>query len=116
MYARLYYGYVSPYRDAAMIKLQLLLRHARPEPVSDPAMHALLDAHGITVTCEGRASLSATVAEEAYTRLFGALEPVASAAARAFEMPTLPVPADLADVISLITIAPGRASLTTSES
>ena len=99
-----------------MIKLQLLLRHARPQPEADPAMHALLAAHGITISCEGRASLSATMTDEAFQHLFGSPQVTASTAARPFERPALPVPADLTDAISLITVAAGRATLTTTES
>ena len=89
-----------------MIKLQLLLRHPRPEPEVDPALRALLEAHGIVLTCAGRASLSANLTEDAYARLFGAPKIAASENAGPFEPATLPIPPALAGAISLITVAP----------
>ena len=89
-----------------MIKLQLLLRHPRPEPEVDPALCALLAAYGIMLTGEGRASLSANITEDAFGRLFGALEVAAVVTARPFEPAALPVPNALAESISLITVAP----------
>lgn len=89
-----------------MIKLQLLLRYPRPEPEVDPALRALLAALGIMLTGEGRASLSASVTDDAFVRLFGAPKMAAAFTARPFEQPALPVPAGLAESISLITVAP----------
>ena len=89
-----------------MIKLQLLLRHPQPEPEVDPALRALLDAYGIMLTGEGRATLSASVTEDAFVRLFGALTIAPVSTARPFEPAELPVPANLAEAISLITVAP----------
>ena len=94
-----------------MIKLQLLLRHPRPEPEIDPALRALLAAHGIMLSGEGRASLSASVTEDAFVRLFGAPKMAASFTARPLEPPALPVPASLAEAISLITVAPHNPAL-----
>lgn len=98
-----------------MIKLQLLLRHPRSEPEADPALRALLAEHGITLTGEGRASLSASVTEDAFARLFGAPKIAASFTARPFEPPALPVPADLAESISLITVAPHNPAMITTQ-
>ncbi len=93
-----------------MIKLQLLLRHPGAEPELDPALRALLEAHGLTITCTGRASVSATLSDDDFTRLFGPPPPVvAGFAADPLAAPTLPVPPALLDAISLITIAPRHA-------
>lgn len=90
-----------------MIKLQLLLRHPGAEPEVDPALRALLGAHGIEVTGEGRASVSATVSEADFSRLFGEHGALTGGfAARQSETPALLIPDDLQDAISLITIAP----------
>jgi hypothetical protein len=91
----------------SMIKLQLLLRHPGAEPELDPALCALLASHGLTVTCAGRASVSATVSEPDFARLFGPPPPMrAGFAAGALTAPALAVPPALLDAISLITIAP----------
>lgn len=98
-----------------MIKLQLLLRHPGANPEVDPALRALLDQHGFKVTAEGRASVSATMSEDDFMRLFGPHRPLrAGFAARQSETPELAVPADLQDAISLITIAPRHATIGTS--
>ncbi len=90
-----------------MIKLQLLLRHPGAEPEVDPALRALLEAHGIQVSCEGRATISANISEDDFARLFGPHGPLAAGfAARQADSPALAVPDDLQDAISLITIAP----------
>ncbi len=90
-----------------MIKLQLLLRHPSAEPELDPALRKLVESHGLTITCVGRATLSATLAEADFARLFGPPPPVnAGFAADPLATPALPVPAALHDAISLITIAP----------
>ncbi len=90
-----------------MIKLQLLLRHPGAEPELDPALRTLLATHGVTVTGEGRASLSATISEDDFRRLFGPPSRIAlSAAAGPYQSPELAVPPGLADAVSLITIAP----------
>ena len=92
-----------------MIKLQLLLRHPAQQPEIDPALRARLDACGLHVTACGRASVSveadATVAEA----LFGPLPPV-NAGFSLLSAPALPVPADLLDAISAISIAPHHAA------
>ena len=80
-----------------MIKLQLLLRHPRPEPELDPALRAALEQLAIHVDAAGRASVSAHMHAADYARLFGQ-PPLASI--------ELPVPAALADAVSLITVAP----------
>lgn len=95
-----------------MIKLQLLLRHPGAEPELDPALHALLASQGLDVTCAGRASISASVSEADFTRLFGPPPPVAAGfAARLQTTPALPVPPALQDAVSLITIAPRHADM-----
>lgn len=90
-----------------MIKLQLLLRQPSAEPELDPALRAQLEALGLTITGIGRASLSASVSEDDFARLFGPPRPVnAGFAAGPLTAPDLPVPPALAHAISLITIAP----------
>ena len=90
-----------------MIKLQLLLRHPGAEPELDPALRAQLEALGFTVTCAGRASVSATVSEAGFARLFGPPPPLqAGFAAGPLAPPELPVPPSLANAVTLITIAP----------
>lgn len=92
-----------------MIKLQLLLRRPGADPELDPVLRALLEANGLTVTGSGRASVSATMPEEAFARLFGQAPEVKSgfaAAPPAAEAPALAVPPALLDAISLITVAP----------
>jgi hypothetical protein len=90
-----------------MIKLQLLLRHPGAEPELDPGLRELLQASGLTVTGCGRASVSATVSEADFARLFGAPRPaVAGFAASLPAADALPVPPSLSEAISLITIAP----------
>lgn len=96
-----------------MIKLQLLLRHPRPQPAVDPALRTLLAAHGIMVTGEGRATLSASVTEDDFVRMFGAPKMSAGVTARPFEEPALPVPDALAEAISLITVAPHNPAMIT---
>lgn len=96
-----------------MIKLQLLLRHPGAQPEVEPALRSLLQAHGVTVTGEGRASLSATISEDDFRRLFGPPSRIAlSAATGPYQSPDLDVPAGLADAISLITIAPHHIATT----
>lgn len=90
-----------------MIKLQLLLRHPGAEPELDPALRAQLEALGLTITGCGRASVSATVSEDDFARLFGPPGPVqAGFAASALAAPELPVPPQLLEAICLITVAP----------
>ena len=90
-----------------MIKLQLLLRHPGAEPELDPALRARLEALGFTVTCAGRASVSATLSEADFARLFGPPPPLqAGFAAGPLAAPDLPVPPALSDAVTLITIAP----------
>ena len=92
-----------------MIKLQLLLRHPGADPEVEPALRALLEEHGLTITGEGRASLSATISEHGFRRLFGPPSRIGlSAAAGPYQSPELAVPAPLADAISLITVAPNH--------
>ncbi|MEO7581101.1 MAG: hypothetical protein ABIT83_26140 [Massilia sp.] len=93
-----------------MIKLQLLLRHPGAEPELDPALRALLESHGLAVTCSGRASVSATVPEADFARLFGPPPALSAGFAESpLAAPALPVPPALQDAISLITIAPRHA-------
>lgn len=88
-----------------MIKLQLLLRHPHPEPEAAPALRAQLEQLGITITGEGRASLSATVPEAVFAHLFGPPQIGAGFAAGPCASPPLAVPPVLSDAISLITVA-----------
>ncbi len=98
-----------------MIKLQFLLCHPSLVPEADPGLRARLAAHGITVTEAGRASLSATVGEKEFECMFGPPQSEASTTARPFDPPALPVPADLADAISLITVAPRHTRMSPAE-
>lgn len=98
-----------------MIKLQLLLRQPGDNPEVDPALRAQLAALGVAITGEGRASLSATISEDDFRRLFGPPRALTTAfAGGPFDSPELPVPAGLLDTISNITIAPRNASMTPS--
>ena len=93
-----------------MIKLELLLRKAGAEPGLDPALRALLEAQGLSVSGAGRATVSASIAEADFARLFGAPPAIrAGYAAGPIGAPSLTVPAALAEAISLITIAWPRA-------
>jgi hypothetical protein len=93
-----------------MIKLQLLLRHPGADPELAPALQARLEALGLCITCCGRATISATIDEQAFERLFGPPPPIrAGFAANTLAAPELPVPAALQDAVSLITIAPRHA-------
>lgn len=89
-----------------MIKLQLLLRHPHCTPDPDPALHHRLEALGMHVTGSGYASVSAEVAPDVYRRLFGSAPPIESGCvAEVQAAPSLPVPRELEDAITLITIA-----------
>ena len=92
-----------------MIKLQLLLRQPAPLPEIDPGLRARLEALGLRVTACGRASISADAEPAVAEQLFGPLPPLQAGFAP-LSAPALPVPPDLADAISLITIAPPHAA------
>jgi hypothetical protein len=97
-----------------MIKLQLLLRHPGQLPAIDAGLGAVLAAHGMRVTGAGRASISADISDGDFTQLFGLAADVRSGFARAVQAtPSLPVPADLAGAISLITVAPQHGTTNT---
>lgn len=90
-----------------MIKLQLLLRHPRSDIALDPALRARLEQQGFQITGSGRASVSATVSEADFARLFGTPPAVhAGFAPDPLHTPALAVPAALDADISLITVAP----------
>ena len=89
-----------------MIKLQLLLRQPLAEPGADPALRARLEAHGMTLTGEGRATLSVTMSDEDFKRLFGPPKIAAGFTMGPYEPPALQIPADLSGAIQLITVAP----------
>lgn len=90
-----------------MIKLQLLLRHPSRDPGLEPALRAQLEALGMVITGAGRASVSATMAQEDFERVFGPPRPNTSGFARdPLAAPDLSVPASLDDAISMISIAP----------
>ena len=82
--------------NQAMIKLELLLRRPSADIALDPAVRAALEAHGFAVTGSGRASVSATLGEADFERLFGRVPPSAD----------LPVPPGLLESISLIATPP----------
>lgn len=98
-----------------MIKLQLLLRQPGATPEVDPALRAQLESLGLTITGEGRASLSATVSENDFRRLFGPPRPLTAAfAGRPYESPELTIPDSVSGAISHITVAQRNASMTPS--
>lgn len=80
-----------------MIKLQLLLRHPSSEPELPPGLRPALEALAMHVDGAGRASVSVHMAPGDYASLFG--QPP-------LESSELPIPAALADAVSLITVAP----------
>ena len=80
-----------------MIKPHLLLRHPSSEPELAPGLRAALEALAMHVDGVGRASVSAHMAPSDYVKLFG--QPP-------LESCELPIPATLADAVSLITVAP----------
>jgi hypothetical protein len=84
-----------------MIKLQLLLRHPGGDITLDPAVRALLEQHGFAVTGSGRATVSAQMEDARFEALFGP-QPVIGA---------LPVPAPLAEAITLITLPPRHSAM-----
>lgn len=80
-----------------MIKLQLLLRNRGAEPELSASLRAALETLAMHVDGAGRASVSVHMAPADYARLFG--QPP-------LESSELPIPAALADAVSLITVAP----------
>ena len=89
-----------------MIKLQLLLSQPNRDAQLDPGVCARLEALGMRITASGAATVSADIAPDAYERLFGPPPPLqAGCVATPQAAPTLPVPADLADSVKLVTIA-----------
>ncbi|RSZ58564.1 hypothetical protein HF313_07355 [Massilia atriviolacea] len=90
-----------------MIKLQLLLRDPARDRSDDPALCALLEAHGMHVTACGMATISAETSQAEAENVFGPIPNVrAGFASDVTSTPALAVPADLQHAISLITIAP----------
>lgn len=93
-----------------MIKLQMLLRRPGADPELDPALRTLLEANGLTITGCGRASVSATVSDQDFARLFGPAPAIkagfAAQSAAATAAGELTVPPALLDAISLISVAP----------
>lgn len=94
-----------------MIKLQLLLRHPARDAADDPALCALLEAHGLHVTACGMATISAETSPADAEKLFGPIPAVKSGFAPDLQStPALAIPADVQHAISLITIAPHHAT------
>ena len=79
-----------------MIKLQLLLQRPSADITLDPDVRAAIEAHGLTITAFGRATVSAEMSVAAFENLFGT--PAGAA--------PLPVPPGLQSSISLITFTP----------
>ena len=95
-----------------MINLQLLLSQPSVEPELDPGMRERLEALGMQVTGSGYATVSAQIAPEHYARLFGAPPPLhGGSVATPQAAPVLPVPAELADSVKLVTIAAKPATM-----
>ena len=92
-----------------MIKLQFLLRHPAGLPGIDHQLRARLEGLGLRVTASGRASVSVEADAVTAERLFGPLPAVQSGFAL-LSAPALPVPPDLADDVSMISIAPQHAA------
>lgn len=91
-----------------MIKLQLLLHRPQCSPELNPALRERIEALGMRITGVGLATISAEMSLEDYEHLFGMAPPAAVGAGcmhSANAAPALPVPGDLADAITLITIA-----------
>ncbi|NHZ39720.1 MULTISPECIES: hypothetical protein [Massilia] len=94
-----------------MIKLQLLLRDPARDRSDDPALCALLEAHGMHVTACGLATISAETSPAEAENLFGPIPNVrAGFASDVTSTPALAIPADLQHAVSLITIAPRHAT------
>ena len=94
-----------------MIKLQLLLRDPARDRSDDPALCALLEAHGMHVTACGMATISAETSPAEAENLFGPIPHIrAGFASDVTSTPALAIPADLQHAISLITIAPRHAT------
>ncbi|MDQ1831353.1 hypothetical protein [Massilia scottii] len=94
-----------------MIKLQLLLRDPARDRSDDPALCALLEAHGMHVTACGMATISAETSLADAEKLFGPISNVrAGFASDVTSTPALAIPADLEHAVSLITIAPRHAA------
>ncbi len=90
-----------------MIKLQLLLRQAGTSPELDPALRAVLEAHGMAITATGCATVSVQMSEAQFDTLFGTPPAHASGfAAQPLAQSALVVPANLSHAVSLITLAP----------
>ncbi|MCE3603445.1 hypothetical protein LXA47_07470 [Massilia sp. P8910] len=90
-----------------MIKLQLVLRDPSRDRIDDPALCALLEAHGLRVTACGMATISAETSLAEAENLFGPIPNVrAGFASDVTSTPALAIPADLRHAVSLITIAP----------
>ncbi|MFP5390901.1 MAG: hypothetical protein ACLGI6_05050 [Gammaproteobacteria bacterium] len=82
-----------------MVKLQLLLR----PPADADALCPRLQSLGMHVTGVGRATISAEIDPERFACLFGSTGPECLVDPRA--APALPVPHELADAVTLITVA-----------
>lgn len=88
-----------------MIKLQLLLHRPQCSPELDPALRRRIEAFGMRITAVGLATISAEMTLADYQQLFGPAPPTVAGCVSASTAPTLPVPHELADAITLITIA-----------
>lgn len=89
-----------------MIKIQLLLHRPQCSPDLDPALRARIESFGMHITAVGLATISADMALEDYEQVFGAAPPTIGGCVHSpGAAPTLPVPRELAEAITLITIA-----------
>lgn len=98
----------TPIPIDAMIKLQLLLHRPQCSAELESSLRERIEALGMRITGVGLATVSAEMTHEDYELLFGMPPPLSVSAGcmhSAPAAPTLPVPAELADAITLITIA-----------
>ena len=89
-----------------MIKLQLLLHRPPCSQGLDPELQQRIEALGMRITGVGLATVSAEMDPCKYEHLFGAPPPLQAGCMHSPQAaPTLPVPPEIAEAITLITIA-----------
>jgi hypothetical protein len=88
------------------IKLQLVLREARPSEIARADLEGRLGELGMSLTAMGLATASAVIAEDAYRRLWGEPPPLESGFLTQAEGPDLAVPPALAPIVQSIALVP----------